>query len=245
MAVRKRYNEPVKHEDLLTDEMKQAIREQAKKEVLESQKKEAAKELLEKYKEEELASKKPELALIQPASGWYAMQGGCPPCFSTQIRTALSFSTARPGSLRRTCASWIRSKSRQSAASFGSVARKSRSTTTFQPSTSFTSYRDVGAYFPFAGPSPATPAHAAAIATKTRTPRIDRPPVGQSARTGPLDQSDGAPALESMVKTNERLQQRHLFRFRNVLVCHQILEDRIGREQGLLGHSRRGFVPCT
>lgn len=62
MAIRKRYNEPVKHEDLLTDEMKQAIREQAKKEVLEAQKKEAAKLLLEKFKEEELASLEPELS---------------------------------------------------------------------------------------------------------------------------------------------------------------------------------------
>ena len=65
MAPRRRYTAPIKHEDLLDDDMKAAIREQAKKEILEAQKKLAAKELLERYKEEELSASEPELATTE------------------------------------------------------------------------------------------------------------------------------------------------------------------------------------
>lgn len=64
MAPRKKYAEPVKHEDLLDDAMKAAIRKQAQEEILKAQKAEAAKEYLAKCKEEELAASEPELAVV-------------------------------------------------------------------------------------------------------------------------------------------------------------------------------------
>ncbi len=57
--IRKNYDEPVRDEELLSDELKATIREKAKTEVLEAKRKEAAKLLLEKYKEEELAALEP------------------------------------------------------------------------------------------------------------------------------------------------------------------------------------------
>ena len=63
--IRKNYDEPVRDEELLSDELKATIREKAKNEVLEAKRKEAAKLLLEKYKEEELAALEPAKEYVQ------------------------------------------------------------------------------------------------------------------------------------------------------------------------------------
>jgi hypothetical protein len=63
MAPRKRYAEPVKHEELFTAAEKAEIKRQAEEQLASERKKAAAKELLAKYKEEAIAASEPEQAL--------------------------------------------------------------------------------------------------------------------------------------------------------------------------------------